>query len=108
MLSGDPNTLIFWKPGISPGFRRTQQGAQPLPRKLVTCDFETEIPQQREFWDAPSRQNPAPSGPITAPAISRHPDLSSRLNCAPRKDQNTGPNKAGNEIAEPPTERDAK
>src|SRR5580704_13956571 len=30
------------------------------------------------------------------------------LNCAPRKNQNTGSDEASNEVAEPPTERDAK
>jgi hypothetical protein len=30
------------------------------------------------------------------------------LNCAPRKNQNAGSDEASNEIAEPPTERDAK
>jgi hypothetical protein len=35
-------------------------------------------------------------------------ELSAPLNCAPRKDQNTGSDEARNKVAEPPTERDAK
>ena len=34
--------------------------------------------------------------------------LSASLNCAPRKNQNTGSDEPSNEIAKPPTERDAK
>jgi hypothetical protein len=48
------------------------------------------------------------SGANDAASLSPYTELSASLNCAPRKDQNASPDEPSNEIAQPPTERDAK
>src|SRR5271169_4863506 len=66
---------------------------------------------ERSFPVATSHLRPVATRPDIGGAFglaSPQTELSAPFNCAPRKDQNTGSDEARNEVAEPPTERDAK